>query len=268
MVRMIFPDKALATRLENNLAQDMLEYVQAFNYLFPDYDATAQKIGGGIAICTGSQFINSAIGLGLDTPVSNSDMAALEAYFQGNQVDSEVEICPFTDALFLNLLNDRHYHLTAFTTAYIHPLEKIQPPPNLNRDIMVEPITDDQKELWVQTVMDISADDKTQDRRLAQAVTHRAHTTCFLAQLDGTAIGASALSIRDGVATCYFTATRPAYRQRGVQTAMLQARLAYAQAQNCELAFATTIPGNHSMRNVMRAGFHVAYVRCTMVKAL
>ena len=49
---------------------------------------------------------------------------------------------------------------------------------------------------------------------------------------------------------------------------MIQARLAYAQSQGCEMAFATTIPGNHSMRNVMRAGFRVVYVRCTMVKEL
>jgi len=263
---MIFPDKSLATRLESNLAQDMLEYVQAFNVLFPDYPATVQKIGGGIAICTGSQFINSAIGLGLNTTISTSDLDALEAYFRDNQVDSEIEICPFTDAQFLSSLNERNYHLTSFTTAYIHALDTIQPPPNINPDIVVEPITDNQKELWMQTVCDISPDDQTTDTRLAQAVTHRAHTTCFLAQLDGESIGASALSIRDGVATFYFTATRKAYRQRGVQTAMLQARLAYAQAQDCELAFATTIPGNHSMRNVMRAGFHVAYVRCTMVK--
>ena len=262
---MIFPDKSLATRLENNLAQDMLEYVIAFNHLFPDYGATYREIGGGIAIYTG-QFIHSAIGLGLNSPISNADMETLEAYFRANQVASEIEICPFTDASFLRLLNERHYHLTDFTTAYIHPLYTIQPPPKLNPDIIVEPITNTEKDLWVQTVIDVSPDDHATDSRLAQAVTHRAHTTCFLAKLDGEPVGASALSIRDSVATFYFTATRQAYRNQGVQTAMIQARLDYAKAQDCEMAFATSIPGNHSMRNVMRAGFRVAYVRCTMVK--
>lgn len=137
---MIFPDKALATRLEKSLAQDMLGYVQSFNQLFPDYDATYQKIGGGIAICTGSQFINSAIGIGLDSSVSKADLDRLEAYFQAHQVASEIEICPFTDADFLTLLNERNYHLTDFTTAYIHSLTTIQPPSTLNHDIVVEPI--------------------------------------------------------------------------------------------------------------------------------
>lgn len=265
---MLFPDKILATRLEKSLAHDMLGYVQSFNQLFPDYDATYKEIGDGVAICTGSQFINSAIGIGLDTRVSNADVEALEAYFRTNQIASEIEICPFTDPDFLNLLNDRHYRLSDFTTAYIHPLDKIQSPPNVNPDIVVDPINSTQNDIWVQTVMDISPHDETTDTRLAQTVTHREHTTCFIARLDGKAVGASALSIRDGLATFYFTATRQAYRNLGVQTAMIQARLAYAQAQGCEMAFATTIPGNHSMRNIMRAGFSIAYVRCTMHKEL
>ena len=265
---MIFPDKALAIRLENNLAQDMLEYVTTFNQLFPDYNATYREIGGGIAICTGSQFINSAIGMGLNAPVTESDLDTLEAYFRSNQVASAIEICPFTNPNFLKLLNERHYHMSNFTTAYIHPLDTIEPPPTLNPNIIVELITDTEKDLWVQTVIDVSPDDYATDSRLAQAVTHREHTSCFLAKLDGVPVGASALSIRDGVGTFYFTATRQAYRNRGIQGAMIQARLAYAQAQGCEIAFATTIPGNHSMRNVMRAGFHVVYNRSTMIKVL
>jgi hypothetical protein len=267
-VLMIFPDRTLAMRLENTLAQDLLGYVMAFNQLFPDYGASYLKIGGGIAIYTGSQFINSAIGLGFDTPISHANMETLEAYFRENRVDSKIDICPFTDSNFLNLLNERHYHLSHFRTAYIHPLDAILPPPTINPDIIVKPITATENDIWVQTVMDMSPDDHSKNTQLAQAVTHRQDTICFLARIAGEPVGASALSIRDGIATFYFTATRQAYRKCGVQTAMIQTRLAYAKSQGCEIAFSTTIPGNHSMRNVMRAGFRVAYVRCTMVKEL
>jgi GNAT superfamily N-acetyltransferase len=265
---MIFPDKALATRLESSLVQFWLEGVQSFNQLFPDYDATYQDIGGGIAVCTGSQFINTAVGIGLDIPVSNADIDKLEAYFKAHNVPSHIDICSFTDIAFCNLLNERHYYLTDFITAYIHPLDKTQPLPNVNPDIIVEPINSTQNDIWMQTLMDISPHDETTDTRLAQTVTHREHTTCFLAWLDGKAVGASALSIRDGVAFFYSMATRQAYRNLGVQTAMIQTRLAYAQVQGCEMAFAATIPGDHSMRNLMRAGFSIAYVRCTMQKDL
>ncbi len=145
-------------------------------------------------------------------------------------------------------------------------MSTIQSLPKLTSDIIVEPITESEKDLWVQTVTDVSPDDHPTDIRLAQVVTHRRHTTCFLAWRNGDPVGASALSIRDEVATFYFTATRQAYRNQGVQTAMIQARLKYAQAQGCTLAFATTLTGSHSMRNILRAGFRDAYVRFTMVK--
>ena len=260
---MIFPDKALATKLEKSLAQDMLSYVHAFNKLFPDIGATFVEAGGGIAIYTGDKFINTAIGMGLETPVSIAEFEELEDFFRSHQVSSHIEICPFTDVTLLHHLNRRNYHLMGFTTAYIHPLDKsLQEPPKLNRNIVVEPIDDSDKDVWVDTVMDVESGDKAIDVRLAQAVTYRQNTICFLARLDGKPVGASALSIRDGIGTFYFTATRGAYRNFGVQTAMIQARLAYAQEAGCEMAFATTNPGNQSMRNVMRAGFQVAYVRC------
>lgn len=263
---MIFPDKALAIRLENSLALDMKGYVQSFNKLFPDYDASYEEIGGGIAICTGQQFINSAIGMGLDKSVSITDIEKLESFFTSHEAIPYIEICSLTDENFLNLLNARNYHLGEFVTAYTRSLDMpISEAPN--PDIVVMPITDSEKGLWADTVMDIQPD-STVDIRLAQAVTNREYTICFLAKVNGQAAGASALSIRDGIATLYFTATRQAYRNQGIQTAMIQARLAYAQAQGCEMAFATTIPGNNSMRNVMRAGFQVAYVRCMMQKAI
>ncbi len=130
----------------------------------------------------------------------------------------------------------------------------------------MEIVDDANRDMWVQTAMAIYPRDSMTDTRLAQVVSNRALTTCFLAQMNGEAVGASALSIRDGIATMYFTATRYAYRNQGVQTAMIQARLDYAQAQGCEIAFSTTEPGNNSMRNLMRAGFQVAYVRCEMKK--
>mgnify|MGYP002713223613 CR=1 FL=1 len=260
---MIFPDKQLAIRLESSLAEDMREYVETFQQLFPDQQTAYQTIGGGIVICMGSNYLNLAVGMGFDTTISASDFDDLDTFFQQHHITPSIEICPFVNPRFLNLVSQHGYHLLKFTTAYIHTLADI---PFISTDIQVKPIDDTQRELWVNTVMDIDAGNTTTDTHLAQAVTHRPHTTCFLATRDDIAVGASALSIRHNIATLYFTSTRQAYRGHGVQTAMIHARLAYARAQGCELAFATTIPGNNSMRNLLRAGFQVAYTRYMMGK--
>jgi len=260
---MIFPDKSLAIRFEHHLALDMQGYVRAFQQIFPDFETDELSIGGGVAICMGKNYLNTAVGIGISDAVTAGDIDQLEAFFQSHQTPVQIETCAFTDKSLLDQLNQRGYHVADFTTAYTHDLQDI---PTTTSEIIVTPIDDSQRDLWVRTVIDIASDDHSTDTRLAQAVTHRDKTVCFLATLEDVPVGASALSLRDEVAIFYFTATRQAYRNRGVQTAMIQARLAYAKSQGCEMVFATTNPGVQSMRNLMRAGFRVAYTRFEMEK--
>ena len=48
---------------------------------------------------------------------------------------------------------------------------------------------------------------------------------------------------------------------RGVQMALLQARLNTAREAGCDIAITLTTPGSASQRNVERAGFSLAYTR-------
>ena len=79
--------------------------------------------------------------------------------------------------------------------------------------------------------------------------------------------GAATLSIHDGLAELFGASTRPTFRNRGVQTALLASRLAEAQRQGCDLAMVHTEPGSASQRNVERLGFRLAYTKVHLVKA-
>ena len=61
--------------------------------------------------------------------------------------------------------------------------------------------------------------------------------------------------------------TRPEYRRRGVQTALLHVRLAAARERGCDLAAVMTVAGNDSQRNIERAGFRLAYTKAVVVGA-
>jgi GNAT superfamily N-acetyltransferase len=78
--------------------------------------------------------------------------------------------------------------------------------------------------------------------------------------------GAAAVAIRRGLTALFTASTRVAFRGRGVQTALLQARLALAAAMGCDLAVVQTKPGSASQRNVERVGFCLAYTKVTMVR--
>lgn len=74
------------------------------------------------------------------------------------------------------------------------------------------------------------------------------------------------MRIDDGVAALAGAATVPAHRRRGVQTALLAARLADAAAAGCDLAVITTEPGSKSQENAQNSGFTLLYTRAILTK--
>lgn len=67
------------------------------------------------------------------------------------------------------------------------------------------------------------------------------------------------LGIHAGCGSLMAAETHPQFRRRGVQQALLQARLVAAVQAGCDLATVQRPPGTGSQRNVLRAGFGLMY---------
>jgi GNAT superfamily N-acetyltransferase len=94
----------------------------------------------------------------------------------------------------------------------------------------------------------------------------QAGATPYLAYRDGVVAGGGSVRMADGLAQLTGAATAPAHRRRGVQTALLSARLADAARAGCDIAVVTTQPGSKSQQNIQRRGFHLLYTRAVLVK--
>jgi GNAT superfamily N-acetyltransferase len=92
-------------------------------------------------------------------------------------------------------------------------------------------------------------------------------TRLFLAWRNGRPVGGGALETHDGVAALMAAGTLPAFRNQGIHTALLRARLLAAAEAGCDLAMVHTRPGAASQRNVLRAGFQWVYTVDTMVSS-
>jgi GNAT superfamily N-acetyltransferase len=90
---------------------------------------------------------------------------------------------------------------------------------------------------------------------------HSAVGAYFLAEINGQVAGGGVLTMHENIASLGGASTLPAFRNRGAQTALLRARLAFAAEHGCEVAMVTTLPGSTSHRNVERQGFRVVYTR-------
>src|SRR6185312_1437053 len=93
-----------------------------------------------------------------------------------------------------------------------------------------------------------------------------AGTERYAALRDGVIAGGATMRMAEGVAQLTGAATAPAHRRRGIQTALLAARLADAAEAGCDVAVVTTQPGSKSQQNAQRQGFDLLYTRAVLVR--
>ena len=82
----------------------------------------------------------------------------------------------------------------------------------------------------------------------------------------GAGAGGGGLRIGDGIAQFCGAATLPAFRRRGIQTALLRRRLRDARGAGCDLGIMAAQPGSRSHFNAQRQGFSLLYSRAVLVK--
>ena len=83
----------------------------------------------------------------------------------------------------------------------------------------------------------------------------------FLARVDGVPAGAGVLSIHDDVGYLAAGCVLPAFRGRGLQTALIAARLKRAAARRCSVVCGGAAWGSQSQRTQQRAGLPIAHVK-------
>lgn len=69
------------------------------------------------------------------------------------------------------------------------------------------------------------------------------------------------LYVTDGIGVLASGYTHPDHRNRGLQTALLQRRIADAASSGCDLILSTATPGSQSERNLRRAGLIEGYTQ-------
>ncbi len=283
---MLFADLALAQRLEAAEAHKYLDYASTRGRLRPELAPAWEPIAGGYAVYAGAgNPYSRAIGIGLQGPVSAADIERMAAFYAERGLAPGLNLCPMADESLLNHLarpprtsasstepsagaSRVCYHIEMFMHTWhrrLSPGEAFPPPAT---GVTVRPIAPDEADLWVLTsIRGFAGDDAVlPEDSIVAAYPHMAHAICYLAWLDGDArpAGAGTLAIHEGAAELFGASTRPSCRHRGVQTALMHARMAAAVAAGCDLISTHTTPGSDSQRNVERAGFRLAYTKVMM----
>ncbi len=258
----------LARRIELAEAQAAVGGAETMRCLRPQSGTAVDPIAGGFAIyCGANSPTTQAVGMGLDGPVSEEEFDRLENFYRRRSEPVRVETCPLADASLIGHFGKRGYRVTEFSNVMALPLDgayraqnQSEPP----RGLVIEQVDHGQVDLWTLTVSQGFAEKGPVVPEIVEVMRMFALSPgveCYLARVDGKAAGGGTLAIRDGVAGLFGASTLPAFRKRGVQTALLHARLARAAEAGCDLAVCLAQPGSTSQRNVVRQGFTVLYTR-------
>jgi GNAT superfamily N-acetyltransferase len=265
-------DRALAQCLERTEAAASAAVVATRATHQPGSGATAREIAGACALFDGvASPLTQAFGVALFTPAAADDLAALEAFFTQRGAETALEVCPLADPALLPLLAERGYRAVEWSTVLVQPLDGLPVAPVRRTTPTVRPIAPSERDAWAAAsaegwgaTPDLAAFMRDFGRLTAAA----AGMTCFVAEEDETILGTAGLAIHGQVALLTGASTRPAWRRRGAQRALLAARLAHAAAAGCTLAMMGAAPGSTSQANAEREGFRTVYTRTKWVRPL
>jgi GNAT superfamily N-acetyltransferase len=258
----------LARSIELTEARAAMETAELLDRQSPGSAAAVERIAGGAAVyCGPNSPVTQAVGLGLHGPVTEADMERLESFYRTRAEAVRVETCPLADPTLIEQFRKRGYFVTEFSNVFAM---RLQDPENLTfqqklpSGVSVEKVAPEQLDLWTLTVAEGFAEHFPVTKEMLNIMKlfgQGPHTECYLALVDGKPAGGGTLAMRDGIAGLFGASTLPTYRKRGLQTALLQARLERARAAGCELAVSLALPGSASERNIARHGLQTLYTR-------
>ena len=229
------------------------------------------SVGGGFAVyCGASSPVTQAVGLGLNGAVSTEEFDRLEEFYFSRKEPVRVETCPMADGSFIEHYRERGYHVSEFSNVMVRPVEKTASAA-LPAGIEVQKVADGEIDLWTLTVAQGFAEHFPVTQEILSVMRMFAdgkNTECYFARVDGKIAGGATLALRGRIAGLFGASTLPRFRNRGVQTALLHARLQRAAEQGCELAMSIALPGSASQRNITRRGFRTLYTRVKFEREL
>jgi GNAT superfamily N-acetyltransferase len=257
----------LAREIEQAEAQSAVACVGKRPVHAESASAVRQVAGGYAVYCGANNPVTQAVAVGLQGPVTPEEFSQLEDFYFSRNEPVRVETCPLADATLFEQYRLRGYHVTEFSNVMARPVNDGDgngASPHPPAEIAIRLAAADELDLWVMTVSQGFAENYPITHELLSVMRMFAqarNTECYLARINGRVVGGATLAIHGKIAGFFGASTLADYRNRGVQTALLLARLKSAAEAGCDLAVSLAQPGSKSQRNITRLGFQTLYTR-------
>ena len=252
--------------------------VEVCSQFFPGQEIHAQPVGHGVAGLTVPAFgrkLNHVVGFGMGGPVSEDGLAAVERLCSEKCLPIEIDLCPHADATALEVLARRGYTVNGWINSYVRILTESDLQEAYIPGIQIYRVSPERSDEFPSISVAGYKDGGRPElllETLARCAVLRPDTDLYFAYIDGKIAGSAGLALIETsggrVAHLYIDSTLPEYRGRGIQAALLKARLSDARKAGYDVASVAARPTSVSSRNIERAGFSLAYTKATFVRSL
>ncbi len=204
--------------------------------------------------------VTQSFGLGIFEELSAETLETLERFFRERGAPVMHEVSPLAGVRALELLCERGYSPVELSSVMYKPVEACG-----ESGISIRTVGPDEAHVWAEVSARGWSHEHPELREFLKEsmwlCTARDEAISFLAEIDGVPGAAGSLCLHEGVALFGGSATVPELRRRGLQSALMEARMRYAMEHGCDLAMMVAEPGSNSQRNAERMGFRIAYTR-------
>ncbi len=270
---MHFVDKAFARRLESCEEMPQVLYARAFQKSRPEVGAEEQEICGGHMVFAGlGSPIGRATGAGLDRPLALADLNAIEQFYRKHKAPAQVDLTPLHGPEVFEMLKGRGYAIAELNNVLYRKLDSAEELPTAPADFEIRRSLHEEADVTGAIVESAFFPDGAPEafRGLMAPLYQMENALAFVATKEGqpVACGTGIVIPEHRIFALCGAGTLSAYRGRGLQTALLSARMAAALRAGCEYAVVVTQGGTTSQRNAERLGLRIAYSKVTVIKPL
>ncbi len=241
--------------------------------------------GGGLASRgAAGTWVNTAVALGLSGPVNPQEILALCAWYEAVAAEPRVEVCPFVDASLTQALAATGFTLRSFENVFfraLHAGEQFRPPQALPADLQIRVVDGRERQaarafaLAVATGFADGQPAAVASIDLTARCLEHPRTFAIAAYWvdpknggagDGVCVGGGCFELFEDQAALWGLSVLPEFRRRGIQQALLAARLKLAAERGARLATISGSPGMATESNARRFGFQLAYTKAILTR--
>ncbi len=268
---MQFVDKTLARRLESCEEMPQVLYARIFRTTRPEIGAAEEEICGGHMVFAGlGSPIGRVTGAGFERAFTADDVDRIEQFYRERKAPSQVDLTPLHGPEVFEMFKERGYAIAELNNVLCRKLDPEEEFPGPPDGCSIRPSPIEEAEIAGGIVEGAFFPDGAPEafRGLVSPLYQMESARPFVAILDGkpAACGTGLVIPEHRVFALCGAGTLSAYRGRGLQTALLRARMKAAIEAGCEYAVVVTQGGTISQRNAERLGLRVAYSKVTVIK--